>query len=90
MQPGDSSASTTIKGPDTFLIDSNAPMDTIVQYNAACFHALAGNVEKSLDYLENCQIKVGNLNREWLEHDSDLESVRDHPRFADILAAFPD
>ena len=68
----------------------NAPMDTIVQYNAACYHAVAGNVEKSLDYLENCQIKVGNLNREWLEHDSDLENVRDHPRFADILAAFPD
>jgi adenylate cyclase len=67
-----------------------APMDTIVQYNAACFHAVAGNVEKSLDYLENCHFKVGNLNREWLEHDSDLENVRDHPRFADILAAFPD
>jgi adenylate cyclase len=67
-----------------------APMDTIVHYNAACFHALAGNVEKSLDCLENCQFKVGNLNREWLEHDSDLDSLRDHPRFAGILAAFPD
>jgi TolB-like protein/cytochrome c-type biogenesis protein CcmH/NrfG len=67
-----------------------APMDSIIHYNAACFFALAGNVEKSLDCLEECQFKVGNLNREWLEHDSDLDNLRDHPRFAGILAAFPD
>ena len=67
-----------------------APNDTIVHYNAACMYALAGNVEKSLDFLENLQIKVGSLNREWLEHDSDLDTIRDHPRFAEILAAFPD
>ncbi len=58
-----------------------APMDSIVHYNAACLYALAGEVEKSLDCLENCYFKVGNLNREWLEHDSDLDNVRDHPRF---------
>jgi TolB-like protein/Flp pilus assembly protein TadD len=66
-----------------------APMDSIVQYNAACFYSLAGEVEKSLDCLENCYLKVGNLNREWLEHDSDLDNVRDHPRFAEILSLFP-
>ena len=67
-----------------------APMDSIVNYNAACFHALAGNVEQSLDCLEHCYLKVGNLNREWLRHDSDLDTVRDHPRFANILASFTD
>ncbi len=67
-----------------------APMDSIVHYNAACFNSLAGNTEKSIDCLENCMFKVGNLNREWLIHDSDLDNVRDHPRFAAILAAFPD
>ncbi|MCH5373009.1 MAG: adenylate/guanylate cyclase domain-containing protein, partial [Planctomycetes bacterium] len=67
-----------------------APMDSVVHYNAACFYALAGEIEKSLDCLENCYLKVGNLNREWLEHDSDLDAVRDHPRYAQILAAFPD
>jgi TolB-like protein/Flp pilus assembly protein TadD len=66
-----------------------APMDSIVNYNAACFFALAGEVEKSMDCLENCHFKVGNLNREWLEHDSDLENVRDHPRFKELLATFP-
>jgi len=67
-----------------------APMDSIVNYNAACFYSLAGEVERSLDCLENCYLKVGNLNREWLLHDADLDNVREHPRFAKILAAFPD
>lgn len=66
-----------------------APQDSIVQYNAACFYALAGDVEKSLDCLENCYFRVGNLNREWLVHDSDLDNVRGHRRFAELLANFP-
>jgi adenylate cyclase len=66
-----------------------APMDTVVHYNAACLYALAGNAEKALDCLENCQLRVGSLNREWLQHDSDLDSIRDHPRFAELLATFP-
>jgi len=66
-----------------------APADSIVHYNEACFYALAGETERALDCLENCQDKVGNLNREWLAHDSDLDSIRDHPRFADIVAGFP-
>ena len=67
-----------------------APMDSMVNYNAACFYSVAGEVEKSLDCLENCYLKIGNLNREWLLHDSDLDNVRDHPRFAEILDAFLD
>ncbi len=67
-----------------------APMDSMVLYNAACFYALAGEVDKSLDCLEKCHFKVGNVNREWLEHDSDLDSIRDHPRFAGLMSAFPD
>jgi TolB-like protein/Flp pilus assembly protein TadD len=67
-----------------------APNDAIVHYNGACLYALAGEQEKALDCLENCQLRVGNLNREWLSHDSDLDSIRDHPRFARILASFSD
>ena len=65
-------------------------MDSIVHYNAACLYALAGEIEKSIDCLENCDLKVGSLNREWLMNDSDLDAVRDHPRFAQILDSFPD
>lgn len=67
-----------------------APMDSIVQYNAACFYALAGEQDKALDCLQNCLIKVGNISREWLEHDSDLDGLRSHPRFEKIIRMFPD
>lgn len=66
-----------------------APMDSIVHYNAACFFALSGDIEKSLDCLENCYLRVGGLNRQWLEHDSDLDGVRGHPRYHKLLANFP-
>ena len=68
----------------------NAPRDPVIEYNAACFYALEGMTDKSLDCLENCLVKVGNISREWLEHDSDLDAIRDHPRYAGIIAAFPE
>jgi adenylate cyclase len=67
-----------------------APMDSIIQYNAACFYALEGMTDKALDCLENCLVKVGNISREWLLHDSDLDNIRDHPRYAGIIASFPE
>ena len=67
-----------------------APNDSIVLYNAACYYSLVGEAEKSLDCLENCHFRVGGLNREWLIHDPDLDHVRNHPRFSELLAAFPD
>ena len=62
-----------------------APRDSIVQYNATCFYALAGEKEKALDCLERCLMKVGNISREWLEHDSDLDLLRPEPRFREIV-----
>jgi TolB-like protein/Flp pilus assembly protein TadD len=69
---------------------NNAPMDSIIQYNAACFFSLAGDVDKALDSLENCLVKVGNISREWLEHDSDMDNIRSHPRYAEIVSSFPE
>ena len=68
----------------------NEPMDSIIRYNAACFYALKGDSKKALDCLESCLVKVGQVNREWLEHDSDLDSIRDHPRYPGIIASITD
>jgi len=68
----------------------NAPLDSIIQYNGACFFSLAGDVEHALDCLENCLIKVGNISREWLIHDSDMDNIRNHPRYDAIISGFPD
>jgi TolB-like protein/Flp pilus assembly protein TadD len=67
----------------------NAPMDSIIQYNGACFFSLAGDVERALDCLENCLVKVGNISHEWLKHDSDMDNLRTHPRFDEIISRFP-
>ena len=68
----------------------NAPMDSIIQYNGACFFSLAGDEERALDCLEHCLIKVGSINREWLEHDSDMDNIRNHSRYHQIVSRFPD
>jgi adenylate cyclase len=62
-----------------------SPRDSIVHYNATCFYALAGEREKALDCLERCLVKVGNISREWLDHDSDLDAIRSEPRFREIV-----
>ncbi|MDQ3809078.1 MAG: protein kinase, partial [Chloroflexota bacterium] len=53
--------------------------DPAVYYNLACFYALGGNSEEALGCLERA-VKLGYAHREWLEHDADLVSVREHPR----------
>jgi adenylate cyclase len=68
----------------------NDPANPIVNYNAACFYALAGEREKAFDSLEKCLVKVGQISSEWLEHDSDLDSIREHPRFSEIIASITD
>ncbi|MCP5090470.1 MAG: adenylate/guanylate cyclase domain-containing protein [Gammaproteobacteria bacterium] len=61
------------------------PNDLATQYNSACFYATVGEIEKALDCLENSVIS-----RTWIENDSDLDSVRDHPRYQAVLDALQD
>jgi adenylate cyclase len=65
----------------------NSPRDSVITYNAACFYALIGNIDKSLDYLAQ-SADVGCLNLDWLEQDSDLDSIRDNPRFEEIISSY--
>ncbi|MHC4941057.1 MAG: protein kinase domain-containing protein [Planctomycetota bacterium] len=60
------------------------PDEPITLYNIGCMHALLGRVEDALDCLENA-VEQGFRDRAWFDHDSDLDSLRDHPRFAELL-----
>lgn len=53
----------------------NSPPDCIIEYNAACYFSLAGDFERSLKHLQNCE-KYGVLDRKWLTHDSNLDGLR--------------
>ena len=44
-----------------------------------------GETEKSLDLLENSI-----SSRSWIENDSELDSLRDHPRYKAIVESMPE
>ena len=60
------------------------PEDPAVLYNVGCTYALAGSSEQALDHLERA-IQNGFGQPEWVENDSDWDSVRDEPRFQALL-----
>jgi TolB-like protein/Tfp pilus assembly protein PilF len=62
-------------------IDSTDPA---ILYNAACNYSGLGENEKAIDMLERA-ITNGFGQREWILHDSDLDPLRDHPRFIELL-----
>jgi adenylate cyclase len=63
------------------------PEEPVALYNSACAFCLAGEFEQSLDILEKA-VRVGNPHRYWIEYDSDLDPLRDHPRFKALLEQF--
>ena len=64
-----------------FAID---PEDSIFLYNLACVYALAGSTDEAIDHLDKA-IQNGLAQREWLENDSALDSIRGEPRFQALL-----
>jgi serine/threonine protein kinase/tetratricopeptide (TPR) repeat protein len=65
-----------------YIID---PTDPGVLYNVACCYALGGMSDKALECLERA-VDNGFGHREWLDHDTDLDSLRANPRFAALRA----
>ena len=60
------------------------PDEPMVLYNVACIQSLAGQVEDAIDCLERA-VRNGLTERHWLEHDSNLDPVRSHPRYQALL-----
>ena len=71
------------------------PNDSRVLYNLACLYcesllrqepaAADPALETAVDYFERA-IAAGYASREWIDSDSDLDPIRDHPRFQAALA----
>ena len=62
------------------------PDDPLLLYNISCMYSLLGNPNEALNCLEKA-VDKGYGQKDWVEHDSDLDSLRELPRFKNILAA---
>jgi adenylate cyclase len=56
------------------------PVDQATLYNVACFYAQAGRTDEALDCLEKAD-----LSRTWLQNDTEIDPIREHPRFEALL-----
>ncbi len=60
------------------------PDEPMVLYNVGCIYSLAGETDKALDCLEK-SVRGGLAYVDWLRQDSNLDPLRDHPRFQALL-----
>ena len=60
------------------------PDEPMVLYNVGCIYSLLGLVEDAIDCLERAA-RNGLMQKGWFEHDSNLEPLRNHPRFQSLL-----
>lgn len=61
------------------------PTDAGVRYNVACLFALENEADRAIDCLEDA-IAAGFGNSEWIRQDPDLASLKEHPRFVELVA----
>ncbi len=59
-------------------------LDYLIKYNLACFEALEGNIEEAFTWLQGA-VDAGFSDAAWIDQDKDLTSLRDDPRFQEIL-----
>jgi adenylate cyclase len=67
----------------TALALSIAPDDSYVLYNVACIYSISGKLDEALDFLDRT-IQAGLTKRAWLDRDSNLDPLRDLPRFQEL------
>jgi len=60
------------------------PEETSVLYNVACCYSLLNEKEEAIELLEKA-VDGGFGYMEWLMNDSDLDSIRDHPKFQSLI-----
>ncbi len=58
--------------------------DALVLYNLACLYSLADEVTSALDALEK-SYAAGLADPEWMRQDSDLDNIRNHPRYKELV-----
>ena len=76
----------TEKGMEWLERARNARPDALNLYNVACAYATVGEVDEALDCLEK-SVRQGMAELDWMKNDTDLDNLREHPRFKALLTA---
>jgi len=63
---------------------SMEPDEAMVLYNVACIFSLAGRLEEAMQYLER-SVEAGLRHKGWLDHDDNLDPLRETERFKALL-----
>ena len=61
------------------------PDDNLARYNAACTYSQLGEIDRAIELLEICVQQFGSDMKLWFKKDSDLDPVRNHPRYQKLL-----
>jgi hypothetical protein len=61
------------------------PQAWYTPYNAACWESLAGNTDTAFDHLRNAIELDADATRGYMAQDTDLDPIRDDPRFHELL-----
>jgi adenylate cyclase len=62
------------------------PEDPATLYNCACAYSKLGDVDTALDLLEQVLQRGSSNYKEWMAHDSDMDPLRNHPRFQKLIS----
>jgi len=60
------------------------PDEAMLLYNVGCIYALAGEIEEAIEVLERAYA-AGLTEKGWYQHDSNLDALREHPRFQALM-----
>ncbi len=61
------------------------PDDALTQYNVACGYTKLGEFDAAFDLLERAILAGGPELVGWVKHDSDLDGLRNQPRYQQFL-----
>ena len=61
------------------------PDDSLTKYNVACFCSLAGEHERAINLLVELLPRATRERKQWVQYDSDLDPLRSHPRFQEVV-----
>ena len=64
------------------------PADPMLLYNVGCIYSLLGCADQAITCLERAA-RNGLTQKGWYEHDSNLDPLRDHPRFQELVRSLP-